>query len=267
VLDQLRSLSFSFYAIMAFQEEYNDDILLAVLIFSWARGISCFRMFDDTRYMVRLIIQVIIDISTFFFILFYATLAFAFVFYLRNPDAQSFAMYVTQAYRLDLGDFETDLTEPFDWVMFFISSLINPLMMLNLLIAIMSDTAAAVAEIDDICGLREMTEMIIDIEKSMFWKKALTHKHFLHKCDFVQADISETDEKAEEIKIIKRQVSVMRKTIKNIKRTADQLALNGIQDNVNSLKVEQDQIKLQMSSNFDSSNELISSISQKLQHR
>ena len=40
--------------------------------------------------------------------------------------------------------------------------------MLNLLIAIMSDTATAVAEIDDIYGLKELAEMILDIEKIMF---------------------------------------------------------------------------------------------------
>ena len=94
-------------------KHYNNDILLAVLIFSWTEGINCFRMFDKTRYMVRLIIQVIIDITTFFFILFYATLAFAFIFYLRDP-LNPFAMYLTVAYRLDLGDFETNIKETFD---------------------------------------------------------------------------------------------------------------------------------------------------------
>ena len=165
ILDQLRCISFSFYAIMAMDKHYNNDILLAVLIFSWTEGINCFRMFDKTRYMVRLIIQVIIDITTFFFILFYATLAFAFIFYLRDP-LNPFAMYLTVAYRLDLGDFETGITETFDWVIFFVSTMINPLIMLNLLIAIMSDTATSVAEIDDICGSQELAQIIIDVEKS-----------------------------------------------------------------------------------------------------
>ena len=89
-------------------------------------------MFDETRYMVRLIIQVIVDISTFFVILFYATLSFTFVFYLRNPEAEPFFMYLTQSYRLDLGDFETDLDNYFDWFLFFVSTMITPLIMLNL---------------------------------------------------------------------------------------------------------------------------------------
>ena len=263
ILDQLRSITFSFYAIMAFQQEYNTDILLAVLIFSWARGIATFRMFDNTRYMVRMIIQVIVDISTFFVMLFYSTLAFAFVFYLRNPFEQSFPMFLTQAYRLDLGDFETSLTEPFDWFMFFISTLINPLIMLNLLIAIMSDTAAAVAEIDDICGLREMAEMIIDIEKVMFWKKELTHKHFLHKLDFIQTDTSESDKKMEKIKFIKKQVITMKRTVKDIMKSAERFASNEIQNHVNYLKNEQDELKVQMALNFENSKEIIAKIGKK----
>ena len=264
ILDQLRSLSFSFYAIMAYQENYNYDILLAVLIFSWTRGISCFRIFDNTRYMVRLIIQVIVDITTFFAILGYATVAFAFVFYLRNPDDQSFLMYLTQAYRLDLGDFETHLTETFDWIMFFISTMINPLIMLNLLIAIMSDTAAAIAEIDDICGARELAEMILDTEKVMFWKKNLTHKHFLHKCDFFQVENSETDEVKAKIKTIKKQVITMNTTIKSLSKTAAKICENSLQKNVECLKVEQDELKERMNTEFDNSMRLISKIGNKL---
>ena len=173
-------------------------------------------------------------------------------------------MFLTQAYRLDLGDFETDLTETFDWFMFFISTMINPLIMLNLLIAIMSDTAAAVAEIDDICGLRELAEMVIDVEKVMFWKRLLTHKHYLHKCDFVQAENSETDEITEKVKGIKKQVMAMSSTVKSLKKNMKKITENKLQSNVDCLKNEQDELKARMNSNFESSKLLISRIGNKL---
>lgn len=264
ILDQLRSISFSYYAIMAWQEDYNTDILLAVLIFSWARGIACFRMFDETRYMVRLIIQVIIDISTFFFILFYATLAFTFVFYLRAPEDEPFPMYLTKAYRLDLGDFETGMTEKFDWALFFLSTMINPLIMLNLLIAIMSDTAAAVDDIDDICGLKELAEMIIDIEKVMIWKKDLTHKHYLHKCDFVQPDDSEIDETMEKVKIIKKQVVRMKNTVKSIEESALRICNNHINPTLEQINKSHIEFKNQMNDGFQSNKKLITYIEKEL---
>ena len=221
-------------------------------------------MFDETRYMVRLIIQVIVDISTFFVILFYATLSFTFVFYLRNPEAEPFFMYLTQSYRLDLGDFETDLDNYFDWFLFFVSTMINPLIMLNLLIAIMSDTASAVAEIDDIYGLREQAEMIIDIEKVMFWKKEINHKHFLHKCDFFQVDDYETDKTKEKIKIIKKQVKSMDKTIQDIKKTVSKLSVDAIHSNLNNCIAEQSYLKSELSNNLEKSKNLIFHISKKL---
>jgi hypothetical protein len=264
IQDQLRSLSFTFYAIMAWQENYNTDILLAVLIFSWARGIACFRMFDETRYMVRLVLQVIIDIQTFFFILFYATFAFAFVYYMRNPEAQPFLMYLTQAYRLDLGDFETGLTEAFDWIIFFAATMINPLIMLNLLIAIMSDTASAVAEIDDIFDLREMAEMIIDVEKVMFWKKGAYKKYYLHKCDFTQAEEQEDEDSNMFIREIKKQIVDIRRTVKNLKSNSKKIEEFNMQENLTELMNEHGVIGESMKSQFKCSDELIEDIQRKL---
>ena len=231
VLDQLRSISFSFYAIMAWGGDYNTDILLSVLIFSWTRGIGCFRMFDETRYMVRLIVQVIIDITTFFFILFYATLAFAFVYYMRNPE-KSFAVYLTVAYRLDLGDFETDLHSAFDWGIFFVATMINPLIMLNLLIAIMSDTASYVDTVDDILGYRELAQMIIEVEKVMFWKKHLKHKHFLHKLDYFAVSDEEVDKKAIKIALIKKQVVRNYDEVKRLDRITKEINQAQVQEKV-----------------------------------
>jgi hypothetical protein len=215
--------------------------------------------------MVRLIIQVIVDISTFFVILFYATLSFTFVFYLRNPEAEPFFMYLTQSYRLDLGDFETDLDNYFDWFLFFVSTMINPLIMLNLLIAIMSDTASAVAEIDDIYGLREQAEMIIDIEKVMFWKKEINHKHFLHKCDFFQVDDYETDKTKEKIKIIKKQSEkTWTKPLQDIQKTVSKLSVDAIHSNLNNCIAEQSYLKSELSNNLEKSKNLIFHISKKL---
>lgn len=265
ILDQLRSLSFSYYALMAWQGKYNTDILLAVLIFSWTKGISCFRVFDETRYMVRLIIQVIIDIATFFFLLGYATLAFAFVFYIRNPEAKSFAMYLTVAYRLDLGDFDTNLQEPFDWILFFISTMINPLIMLNLLIAIMSDTATYIAEIDDICGLKELTEMIIDIEKILFWKKLVTGKHYLQKCDFSQPDDLKVDKTEHKVKLIKKQAKAMEKIVKEIQAKANRIEEIDKGENLKNVIDEQENIKISLRNGFELSDSLIQSIQKKLE--
>lgn len=227
ILDQLRSISFTIYALLAWRGTYNTDLLLSVLIFSWTRGIACFRIFDETRYMVRLIVQVIIDITTFFLILFYATLAFAFIYYLRGPE-KPFALYLTVAYRLNLGDFSTNFTSLFDWGIFLLATMINPLIMLNLLIAIMSDTASYVDSIDDICGWRELTQMILDMEKVMFWKKHLNVKNFLHKVELVEGGKGSVDKKSKNIAEIKRQVVCGYKEVKRVEKEVRKILENKV---------------------------------------
>lgn len=263
IIDQLRSISFTIYALLAWKGTYNTDLLLSVLIFSWTRGIACFRIFDETRYMVRLIIQVIIDITSFFFILFYATLAFAFIYYMRDPS-KSFPLYLTVAYRLDLGDFSTNFTSYFDWGIFMVATMINPLIMLNLLIAIMSDTATYVDSVDDIFGWRELTQMILDMEKVMFWKKHLKVKNFLHKVEFVEGGKETADKKNKKIAEIKRQVVNGNKIVRKIENECRRLDGIKMGEVLDGFRKGQEEIEERLSEGFSAGKRIALDINQKL---
>jgi WD40 repeat protein len=200
ILDQLRGLSFTIYVFLQWQGNYNQNFLLTAIIFSWTRGISYFRMFEGTRYMVRLLSEVINDMQVFFVILFYSTLAFTFIFYI-NEGKMSFAGYLTLSYRLDLADFVTDEYQGFDWVIFFLATVINPLVMLNLLISIMGTTYERVKEGNDIANYQELTGMIMEIEKLMFWKKKIKKQFFLQQCiPALELEAEESDKKSERLK-------------------------------------------------------------------
>ena len=43
----------------------------------------------------------------------------------------------------------------------------------------MSDTYSKVQETNDIANYQELTEMIIEVEKLMFWKRAFTQKFYI----------------------------------------------------------------------------------------
>lgn len=200
ILDQLRGLSFTIYVFLQWQGNYNQNFLLTAIIFSWTRGISYFRMFEGTRYMVRLLSEVINDMQVFFIILFYSTLAFTFIFYI-NEGNMGFAQYLTLSYRLDLADFVTDDYKGFDWVIFFLATVINPLVMLNLLISIMGTTYERVKEGNDIANFQELTGMILEIEKLMFWKKKMKKQYFLQQCiPALELEAEEQDKKSERLK-------------------------------------------------------------------
>ena len=89
-------------------------------------------------------------------------------------------------------------------------------------------------------------------------------KHFLHKCDFFQVDDYETDKTKEKIKIIKKQVKSMDKTIQDIKKTVSKLSVDAIHSNLNNCIAEQTYLKSELSNNLEKSKNLIFHISKKL---
>jgi WD40 repeat protein len=263
ILDQLRGFSFTIYAITIWRGEDNMTLLLAVMIFSWTRGISYFRMFNGTRYMVRLLSEVIKDMREFFVVLFYSTLAFTFVLLLRKPD-HTFSEYLGISYRLDLGDFDADYATLFDWVIFFLATMINPLIMLNLLISIMGDTYAKVQESNDIANYQELTEMIIEIEKLMFWKKQLTHKHYLQQCDFSTNEESSADRLVEKFRVLKSQVTNIESSLNSIKKILKDNNTLEVEGYIQELKKDQDTMKTEIQSKLEKNSELIYELSKRI---
>jgi hypothetical protein len=196
ILDQLRGGFFTLYGVMFLYGSSKSVVLLIVIIFSWTRGISYFRMFEGTRYMVRLLSEVIKDMQIFLALLFYSTLAFAFVLFLNNP-IYTFSEYLTISYKLDLGDFGSDFHGAFGWTVFFLATVINPLIMLNMLISIMCDTYAKVQDSNDIANYQELTEMIIETEKLMFWKRDVKRQYYIHQCEYLKGNDQTNDKTLE----------------------------------------------------------------------
>jgi hypothetical protein len=267
IFDQLRTWSFFVYMYTVYVEEdlENYDRLLAVAIFSWLRGISFFRMAEGTRFMVRLLGKVILDIRVFFTILAYSTIGFSFIFYLRNPETP-FLMYLTTSYRLDLGDFNTDYTVVFDWVVFFLATMLNPMIMLNLLISILSDTAARVMADNYVANLQELNHMIIEVERVMFWKKNITKKHFLHLCNFVEDD-PQSDKQLERCKFIKKKLDKMQRNLDLVNEQIMGINVGQIENSVKSMVQEQQAIKEEMNLNFERNNQWLLKITERLDEK
>lgn len=85
------------------------------------------------------------------------------------------------------GDFDTDsYPQAGNWILFIISSVLLPLIMLNMLIAIMSDTYARVmAEIVP-SDFSELNDMILEQEEVLLWRRSLGKPEFLHFGEIMQ---------------------------------------------------------------------------------
>ena len=212
--------------------------------------------------MVRLLSEVIKDMREFFVVLFYSTLAFSFILYLRNPSL-TFSQYLIISYKLDLGYFNTDYTALFDWVIFFVATMINPIVMLNLLISIMGDTYSKVQESNDIANYQELTEMIIEIEKLMFWKKKINDKHYLQQCDFLQRNEDSSDKILEKIRVLKVQIMKMEFNMKVIKNSLKKNSLMDVEGSLYDIKNEQISMKNEIKLALEKNTALVSELAKK----
>ena len=88
-------------------------------------------------------IEVVKDLKAFLILLIYACLAYAFIYYTLTTDKPFFQALAT-GFLLALGSFETDDFDELLWTIFALGSLINLIVMMNLLIAVISDTFARV---------------------------------------------------------------------------------------------------------------------------
>lgn len=115
--------------------------MLSILnLISWFRALSFLRFFKSTRVLIRLIVEVVIDMIPFMVVLMFMLLAFSLSFSALTDSNTNFLTDLGGNYRIMYGDFDLDSYDAALWVLFILASLIMPLVMLNLLIAIMSDT-------------------------------------------------------------------------------------------------------------------------------
>ena len=154
---------------------YNwfTHIFTLLTLLSWIRGLTLFRLFATTRYMVNLLVEVLKDMLGFIVILLYSTFAFAMMYMgmVEDISDRDFSYELTMSYRVNLGDFDLDGYDWVSWIFFFLATMTNNIVMLNLLISIMGDTYDRVQEGIEIADGLELTSMIVECEQLLFWKR------------------------------------------------------------------------------------------------
>jgi hypothetical protein len=92
--------------------DYQSPIFTLAVLFSWLRGITYFKLFQRTRYLIKLIMEASVDIVSFFILLFYTTMAFAFImqaadnigkFSQCSEEDKALSCYISTAYKQNLS--------------------------------------------------------------------------------------------------------------------------------------------------------------------
>ena len=202
-------------------------ILAVACFFMWMKLLYFLRIFESTGYLISMIIEVISDMKTFFLILAITIVAFGdsmLLVNLSNPQDQRFIDEqngrfvggVTFAYLIALGDwdtgnFGTNATWVV-WILFFLNTLFNLVVMFNLLISIISDTFARVTENaqnagykDKACMVSENEYLIPEYRKNEHVPKDTWMVFSVNKSD----DLTISDPIADEIEILKNKVTAI----------------------------------------------------------
>ena len=141
--DSLRIIALYIYFIFdlaKFDNEIMNWVFAVLTLSSWMRAISYFRIFSRTRYLIRMVKEVVKDMMSFLLILIMATVAMSLLYVIAAENEESFSSAFLRSYKLDYASFSVNIFDPLSFVVFIIGSLLCPLIMMNLLIAIMSDT-------------------------------------------------------------------------------------------------------------------------------
>jgi WD40 repeat protein len=222
VLDLGRILLTYYYSIkqLGYKDPGFDGLELLTLLYC-VKAIGYFRIFNKYRYLLRVILEIIKDMIPFFLILFTSTIAFAILLRVSQKDLSFFSAFV-ELYMLDQTNFVIALDSFENIFVFFMASLLNPIIMLNLLIAIMGDTYDRIQEDMVVADYREMTELILEAEYFVFWRKFTPGAtSFITRCDYLRNLNLEKNQWMGKIRAVKKSIQTLEGKFKLTSRNID----------------------------------------------
>ena len=168
-----------------FYDEWGTYYLTWVMVLTnFLQGLSGFRAFDATRFYIRLVFRAVQDSMPFVLVFLHSTLAFGVLNYAAKsqPDGDLFFVIWQAPYQMNMQDFENGDAKSLEYVYFILASVLNVIIMLNLLISIVGDSfdkfRTESVELDCI----EMIEFIIELEDMMFWKRQQNEMSYFQIC-------------------------------------------------------------------------------------
>ena len=152
-----------------------EGVLQAVLsLIIWLKLLYFLRIYKSFGYYIRLIVDVIIDMKYFLSLLLLTFIAFGDSFRQissSNGSGEDFIggtilTAIAFVYRMVLGDFDTNafgsVAVAYVWILFFLCTLFNMIIMMNLLIAIISESFAEVNSVKEQASFREQADIIAE---------------------------------------------------------------------------------------------------------
>ncbi|OMJ69857.1 hypothetical protein SteCoe_32313 [Stentor coeruleus] len=209
-----------------YPEKYFDNltekrtyqlILVLVVGLTLLRGLSFFECYQKTRSMIKIFVDIIKDSIPFLLVLSCTTLAFTFIFMIIDINLD-FGASLTDAYCINFGGFNTDNYGVFQLIIFHLATLINPLLMLNLLVSIMNETFSRLKENLITEDIKALAELVVEHESVIFWKKNRGHKKFLQSCSPETIGYIRIDKRSKRLEMLGETVDQLHNSMKQAEK-------------------------------------------------
>lgn len=159
----------------------NEDLNLLVVALCFFRGFTFFRTFKMTRMFVLLILDVVYEMHSFLIILAYSTLSFGMI-YAVLFNLSSPVQAWTMGYMVLMGDYTTEGFGFIQWLCFTAVTLVNIIIMLNLLISVLGDAYGKAQECALVNDTLAQLYLILEYESLIFWQRQQKSRTVLHIC-------------------------------------------------------------------------------------
>ena len=143
----------------------GDPVIGGTVLLLWSSGIRDLKAFESTRYLVRLMREIVKDMRGFFAILGLCVYAFAVSFCALTEEQCNVLDALGSMYRFSLGDIGS-ATSPraVDLPFVALATVVLPLVLMNMLVALMMDTFDRVQTNAQAAEYRDRIELILEVE-------------------------------------------------------------------------------------------------------
>lgn len=159
----------------------TDVLDILVLYLAWQKGYSYFRVFRATGFYINLIKWVFVDIAGFVSIFIYSMVGIAAV-AKAVYKFETFTDSLKFAWELNIGGFDTTNYTIFMYLLFFAATFFGPIILLNLLITIMTNTFQKVKNQIRSSECKEIAQLLREAENVYYlFNKDKDNKQYLHR--------------------------------------------------------------------------------------
>ena len=170
----------------------NSKLLGITNMLCWFRGLSHLRSFESTRIFIYLVVVMIKELKAFIAVMIGGIICFTTTdFILKSagtPDSTDPENHVLDSlwstFQLTIGEYSFDDLDYFGQMLFVLEAFFMNIILLNLIIALMSDTYENVmTNIVELDG-RQLNTMILACEHFLFWKRDEGSPQHLYWVDY-----------------------------------------------------------------------------------